>query len=142
VLLVIVAMCIAAVILYLYARVGLGYILATDPQAGDIGAWRAIKTSWGWTRGRGVTLVGITLVIVLLMVVSAACLLLPLIFFAMPLAMAVSASVYMQLGVSAGVFPRRHTCPTCFYDLRGIDAQTCPECGNIIPDEVRRAAPS
>jgi hypothetical protein len=96
----------------------------------------ALRLSWERTKPFAWTLVGVVLVCWVLAAASILLLGIGLFLVGIPLAYAVSAGVYIRL------FPRESgsICRECGYDLLGLHADVCPECGT--PASPRPAVPA
>lgn len=122
----------AIAMIYLGVRVGLAITLLVDEYAPPLGPIGAIRLSWRITRGElGRLLMALSVAMALLILATALALVLPAIFFGLPLAVGVWGAAYSlsvgTLRIGPGPFPP--TCPACGYDLSGSSGPGCPECG-------------
>jgi hypothetical protein len=123
-------------ILLIYPRVLLAPMICLDTEIKTVGVTDAISLSWKMTGEKGVRggIIGVGFLLVMIFVACFVLLILPVVFFAMPLGIAVYAALYWQ--VSRGYWARRmHTCLRCGYDLRYSPGGRCPECGAAISEQ-------
>lgn len=114
--------------IYVSLRLWFAGVVAVDPRAPAPGAIDSIKLSWGMTRGISLSLFCLGIVLVLIGLASFLLLILPGIFFGLPLATAVWGAAYAMIAAQKGITPIAGACPTCGYPDGGGD--TCPECGH------------
>lgn len=117
---------------YVASRLALASAMCVDARLGDLTATQSIKMSWEWTRNRGWLIMGVLITAGLAMAATVMILCVGYILLGIPLAMAIFGAMYHQLGFEQGVFPTRQVCPVCNYDLSGVNAITCPECGSNV----------
>lgn len=117
---------------YVMSRLYVAPAMCVDSRLGNMSAIESLKTSWEWTRTRGWLV--FMLMVTVGLAAAASWLLLCIGYFLLgtPLMLAVFGVVYHQLGFEAGVFPLSKVCPVCNYDLTGVNAITCPECGSNV----------
>lgn len=114
---------------YVMARLYLAAGMCVDSRLGDLTATQSLKMSWEWTRERGWLVFGVMLTVGLVAASSVLLMCVGYFLVGVPLMLAVYGAMYHQLGFDRGVFPTRQVCPVCDYDLSGVNAVTCPECG-------------
>lgn len=121
--------------LFVGARLSYSAIILLDDQGPQTGVIDSIKTSWRITSGIGVwgRIIVVGLLIGLLMIVGALLLVLPAIFFSLPLGLAVAGATYVLIAANfGGWFTRADVCPQCGYSIQGLASTTCPECGTSL----------
>lgn len=124
--------------IYLGVRLSFALIVAIDPQGPRPGVTDAIRLSWEMTRGAALWLFVLGLCAGLIVLATALLFVLPMLFFGVPLALAVYGAAYAQIAADTDVAPRGWTgrCHWCGYDLSGSVGQVCPECGGELPPRV------
>lgn len=129
---VIVALCI---MVYLYVRFWFGSLVCVDPKGPRPGAIESLATSWRMTAGRVGPLLVIGIVLGLVVFLTFIALLLPGVFYGMPLMFAVTGVLYVVMAHQRGLVPMEmyDHCPFCDYSLSGVTGPTCPECGAVVP---------
>lgn len=117
---------------YVIARLYFAPGMCVDSRLGDLTATESLKKSWEWTEDRGWLILGVIITISLVLAGSVLLLCVGYILLGTPLMLAVYGVMYHQLGFERGVFPITQVCPVCNYDLTGVNAITCPECGSNV----------
>lgn len=119
---------------FLAVRVGLASLIAIDQWGHRPGVMGSIAASWHLTAG--MTWLQLAVVALLLGLITAAtlvALVLPALFFGVPLLIAVWGSAYALIAARHGIGPASgEVCPTCGYDLAGLGESICPECGTAL----------
>jgi hypothetical protein len=89
---------VAAVILCVLAvRINPSFLLLIDPRYPGLNPITALATSWKGTRGMGITMLAISILMGIVLAISLVLLLLPFVFIGLPLAFAVSGAMYAIL---------------------------------------------
>ncbi|MBY0312855.1 MAG: hypothetical protein K2W85_12360 [Phycisphaerales bacterium] len=123
-----VALAIAAVLfgvvfgVFFSIRLGLAPLLVVDKR---LPAMDAIKLSWAWSGPLFWPMLLLSLLMFLLAIGSALLLGVGLVLLGLPLINCMQAHMYHR--IVSGIDP--NVCARCGYDLRGITAMRCPECG-------------
>ncbi|MCH9058165.1 MAG: hypothetical protein IIB55_06015 [Planctomycetes bacterium] len=119
------------VMLAVTARLWFASLICLDPHTGQPGVTESIAASWRATSGSawGRILV-IFILFMLIYVASILALVLPVLFFAMPLISAVIGATYVAIAPRTGLIQGGRRCAFCGYDLYGVPSPICPECGN------------
>lgn len=113
------------------ARLWFASLICIDPHTGHPGVTESIAASWRATSGSAWgQIIIIYILFMLITVVSILALVLPVLFFAMPLIYAVTGAAYVAIAPRAGLIQDDRRCAFCGYDLYGVPSPICPECGN------------
>jgi hypothetical protein len=117
--------------LYFAVRLYFAAMLCADPLGPQLGVMESISESWRITRNCAWTLFFCTIVISIIVAITAMCLLIPMVLYGLPLTYAAAGAVYVVLTHQSGIIPVQgyDICPFCDYDLSDLDTQRCPECG-------------
>jgi hypothetical protein len=110
-------------------RLSMSVLLIVDERAGLPGAVDALKLSWQLTRPVQWPAIGLVVVVSLINAVGTAFLFLPMVFFTLPLSVAVFGAAYQQILAQSGLLREIGKCHVCGYDLSGFGGRVCPECG-------------
>ena len=113
-------------------------LLAIDPRAERPNFGACLEISWSMTAGRWPIVILLYLATAILTLLTFAILVLPWLFFTLPLVAAGSASVYHLLSKPI-VRPPEGFCTACGYDIRGLEGNICPECGAMQANEQQPA---
>jgi hypothetical protein len=120
----------------LFPRLMFAPMVCLDTEMRTSGPVESVKIAWAMTGRRGVRL-RLAALLVLGYIFAGICallVLLPLLFVAMPLGIAVYGAAYWQIS-HAYWTAREHRCRRCEYDLRDTRMDRCPECGTPVPPE-------
>jgi hypothetical protein len=122
--------------IYCYTRYGFALLIGIDERVPrQEKKLEPLSMSWRMTSGLALPIFGLVLVLGLIAFASAVLLVLPLVFFGLPLLFAVYGAAYVQLTNQSGVTAwSGDVCPECGYDLEGLNVATCPECGADLAD--------
>lgn len=114
---------------YLYMRASFAGLLYMEAPVGSLDMIKAIGVSWNQTRGHGMSLLGMSLLVWLLSVGSVLLLIVGVFLIGVPLAVSVMGAAYVML-FHAGRTIAAGCCVRCGYDRRGQVGGRCPECGH------------
>ncbi len=123
------------VVMFVMVRFSLAQPLAVDALVEDMDLFAHLRMSWTLTERVWPSLIGLGIVLGVLIAVCSLLLVLPAIFFAAPLVLAVYGAAYAML--ASPLTNRRivdGACPYCQYDLsgHGDSVVQCPECGGVL----------
>lgn len=123
--------------LFVMVRFMFAVALPLDPYIPEMGIIETLKTSWRMTAElKWLTFLAIYIISGLIAVLSFMACIFPGIFFGAPFLVAVVGASYVMLASDIGIGPqpRVRRCLNCRYDLSGLTATECPECGQRITD--------
>ena len=119
------------VMLAVTARLWFASLICLDPHTGQPGVTESIAASWRATSGSTWgSIIVIFILFILIILASLLALILPMLFFAMPLMYAVIGVTYVAIAPRTRLIQGGRRCAFCGYDLYGVPSPICPECGN------------
>ena len=123
--------CVVFAMLAVTARLWFASLICLDPHTGQPGVTESIAASWRATSGSTWgSIIVIFILFILIILASLLALILPMLFFAMPLMYAVIGVTYVAIAPRTRLLQGGRRCAFCGYDLHGVESPIFPQCGN------------
>ncbi len=118
---------------WVQARIMFAHIACFEVPKDVFDVAEPFRISWRLTRPHSLQLFGLSIVLQLVSIASMLLLCVGFVVFGMPFAIATTGAAYRLVrgNLPIGAGEELDRCPTCEYDMAGIDGATCPECGRV-----------